>query len=148
MAATVYATGFKDGLGLSSSSFMAGEDYAALARAVPTQVRMAHPVRSRPMMKNVNEGKGLFAPIVVVTRNVIGKKTFNQLRGKAIALHSQRWGTVVGVVVEVVVTMCESVIFGSGDCGGGGDNCDGDGGDGGYGRRLVAVAVMVGLRIF
>ncbi|CAA2990630.1 protein PROTON GRADIENT REGULATION 5, chloroplastic-like [Olea europaea var. sylvestris] len=89
MAATVYATGFKDGLGLSSSSFMAGEDYAALARAVPTQVRMAHPVRSRPMMKNVNEGKGLFAPIVVVTRNVIGKKTFNQLRGKAIALHSQ-----------------------------------------------------------
>ncbi|CAA2992614.1 PROTON GRADIENT REGULATION 5, chloroplastic [Olea europaea subsp. europaea] len=89
MAATVYATGFKDGLGLSSSSFMAGEDYTALARAVPTQVRMAHPVRSRPMMKNVNEGKGLFAPIVVVTRNVIGKKTFNQLRGKAIALHSQ-----------------------------------------------------------
>ncbi|CAI9771229.1 unnamed protein product [Fraxinus pennsylvanica] len=88
MAATVYATGFKDGLG-HSSSFMAGEDYTALAGAVPTQVRVARPVRPRPMMKNVNEGKGLFAPIVVVTRNVIGKKTFNQLRGKAIALHSQ-----------------------------------------------------------
>lgn len=40
-------------------------------------------------MKNVNEGKGIFAPLVVVTRNVIGKKRFNQLRGKAIALHSQ-----------------------------------------------------------
>lgn len=41
------------------------------------------------MMKNVNEGKGLFAPIVVITRDIIGKKRFNQLRGKAIALHSQ-----------------------------------------------------------
>jgi hypothetical protein len=41
------------------------------------------------MMKNVNEGKGLFAPAVVITRQIIGKKRFNQLRGKAIALHSQ-----------------------------------------------------------
>lgn len=32
---------------------------------------------------------GPFAPLVVVTRNAIGKKPFNQLRGKAIALHSQ-----------------------------------------------------------
>ena len=32
---------------------------------------------------------GPFAPIVVVTREVVGKKQFNQLRGKAIALHSQ-----------------------------------------------------------
>ncbi|XP_029129886.1 protein PROTON GRADIENT REGULATION 5, chloroplastic-like [Cajanus cajan] len=47
------------------------------------------PVRLQPMMKNVNEGKGIFAPVVVVTRNIIGKKRFNQLRGKAIALHSQ-----------------------------------------------------------
>ncbi|CAI9755918.1 unnamed protein product [Fraxinus pennsylvanica] len=89
MAGTVYAAGFKGGLGLSSFSFMAGEDYTALAGAMPTWVRVARPVRLRPMMKNVNEGKGVFAPAVVVTRNVIGKKTFNQLRGKAIALHSQ-----------------------------------------------------------
>ena len=41
------------------------------------------------MMGNINEGKGLFAPLVVVTRNIVGKKQFNQLRGKAIALHSQ-----------------------------------------------------------
>lgn len=53
------------------------------------QVRVARPVRSRPMMGNVNEGKGIFAPLVVVTRNIVGKKRFNQLRGKAIALHSQ-----------------------------------------------------------
>jgi hypothetical protein len=40
-------------------------------------------------MGNVNEGKGIFAPLVVVTRNIVGRKRFNQLRGKAIALHSQ-----------------------------------------------------------
>lgn len=70
---------------------IAGEDYSALAKTVPSQVRFGRgkAVRSQPVMKNVNEGKGLFAPIVVVTRNIIGKKRFNQLRGKAIALHSQ-----------------------------------------------------------
>jgi hypothetical protein len=40
-------------------------------------------------MGNVNEGKDIFAPLVVVTRNIVGRKRFNQLRGKAIALHSQ-----------------------------------------------------------
>lgn len=92
MATSISATGFKGGL---SSSFhgswgtsLGGEDYAALAKS--TQVRVASkPSRSSPMMKNVNEGKGVFAPIVVVTRDIVGKKRFNQLRGKAIALHSQ-----------------------------------------------------------
>ncbi|KMZ69397.1 Protein PROTON GRADIENT REGULATION 5, chloroplastic [Zostera marina] len=51
--------------------------------------RRLRPIRFSPMMKNVNEGKGVFAPLVVVTRDIIGKKPFNQLRGKAIALHSQ-----------------------------------------------------------
>lgn len=32
---------------------------------------------------------GPFAPLVVQARNVIGKKEFNKLRGKAISLHSQ-----------------------------------------------------------
>jgi hypothetical protein len=32
---------------------------------------------------------GPFAPLVVVTRNIMGKKEFNQFRGKAISLHSQ-----------------------------------------------------------
>ncbi|KAL7124146.1 hypothetical protein ABFS83_14G028400 [Erythranthe nasuta] len=83
---------------LSASPFLgswattiAGEDHTLLQAkaAAPPQVRMARPVRPRPMMKNVNEGKGIFAPVVVVVRNIVGKKTFNQLRGKAIALHSQ-----------------------------------------------------------
>lgn len=69
---------------------MAGEDYAALvAKQSAVQVGVGKAVRFRPMMKNVNEGKGVFAPLVVVARNIIGKKRFNQLRGKAIALHSQ-----------------------------------------------------------
>ncbi|XAR48935.1 hypothetical protein NMG60_11031928 [Bertholletia excelsa] len=77
---------------------MVGEDHAMLARSVPSQVRVRKPVRSSPMMKNVNEGKGLFAPVVIVTRNIIGKKRFNQLRGKAIALHSQ-----------VITEFCKSI---------------------------------------
>nr|DAD25155.1 TPA_asm: hypothetical protein HUJ06_026619 [Nelumbo nucifera] len=70
-----------------------GEEYSILAKSVPTGIRVAKPIRRygrlQPMMKNVNEGKGIFAPIVVATRNIIRKKRFNQLRGKAIALHSQ-----------------------------------------------------------
>lgn len=85
MATSISATGFKGSWGTS----MAGEDYTMLAKSVPKHVRVGKPVRAQPMMKNVNEGKGVFAPIVVVTRNLIGKKRFNQLRGKAIALHSQ-----------------------------------------------------------
>lgn len=86
------------GAGLCSSfsggwgtSLMMGEEQLMLARSVPARVRVTtrRPVRPQPMMKNVNEGKGLFAPIVVITRDIIGKKRFNQLRGKAIALHSQ-----------------------------------------------------------
>jgi hypothetical protein len=93
MATSISATGFKGSL---CSSFhgswgtsMVGEDYIMLAKSVPKHVRVGKPVRAQPIMKNVNEGKGVFAPIVVVTRNLIGKKPFNQLRGKAIALHSQ-----------------------------------------------------------
>ena len=45
--------------------------------------------RSQTRMGNKNEGKGVFAPIVVLVRNGVGPKQFNQLRGKGIALHSQ-----------------------------------------------------------
>ncbi|KAL3506183.1 hypothetical protein ACH5RR_031565 [Cinchona calisaya] len=96
MATAICATGFKGAMGLPSSfhgswgKSVAGEDYSMLlAKTVPGQVRVAKPVRSRPMMGNVNEGKGLFAPFVVVARSIIGKKRFNQLRGKAISVHSQ-----------------------------------------------------------
>ncbi|XP_058201907.1 protein PROTON GRADIENT REGULATION 5, chloroplastic-like [Rhododendron vialii] len=91
MAASISVNGFTGGWSSvyrgSRGTSMWGEDYATSA---PTQVRVGKkPTRLVPMMKNVNEGKGVFAPIVVVTRNLIGRKRFNQLRGKAIALHSQ-----------------------------------------------------------
>ncbi|CAI9776927.1 unnamed protein product [Fraxinus pennsylvanica] len=98
MATSISATGFKGGL---SSSFHGSWGTSIVGEAVvvpPSNVRVARPVRSQPMMKNVNEGKGLFAPIVVITRNIIGKKRFNQLRGKAIALHSQ-----------VITEFCKSI---------------------------------------
>lgn len=96
MLTSISATGFKGGL--LSSSFhgnwgksVAGENYyyTQLPKSAPTRVRVRKPVRFQPVMKNVNEGKGIFAPIVVFTRNIVGRKRFNQLRGKAIALHSQ-----------------------------------------------------------
>ncbi|GMH19920.1 hypothetical protein Nepgr_021761 [Nepenthes gracilis] len=103
MAATAISAagaGFKWGLG-TSSSWVAGEDCSMLmAKSAPSQVRAGRgrALRSQPMMRNINEGKGLFAPIVVVTRNIIGRKRFNQLRGKAIALHSQ-----------VITEFCKSI---------------------------------------
>ncbi|KHG14807.1 proton gradient regulation 5, chloroplastic -like protein [Gossypium arboreum] len=88
MAISISATGFKRGLGSCFHS-VAGEEYGMFAKSVPKHVGAGKGVRAQPMMKNVNEGKGLFAPVVVVTRQIVGKKRFNQLRGKAIALHSQ-----------------------------------------------------------
>lgn len=37
---------------------------------------------------NANSG-GLFAPVVIIIRDIFGKKRFNKFRGKAIQLHSQ-----------------------------------------------------------
>ena len=72
------------GLGFKTSAPM-GSRVAAVAPARPSK-------SGRGALKVVavisNEG-GLFAPIVVVARNIIGVKRFNQIRGKAIALHSQ-----------------------------------------------------------
>ncbi|KAA3467919.1 protein PROTON GRADIENT REGULATION 5, chloroplastic-like isoform X1 [Gossypium australe] len=100
MAVSISATGFKSGLGTSfyGSWGSSSSDSDSLVNSIPSQVRVGKPVRSKPMMKNVNEGKGLFAPLVVLTRQIIGKKRFNQLRGKAIALHSQ-----------VITEFCKSI---------------------------------------
>ncbi|XP_010670950.2 protein PROTON GRADIENT REGULATION 5, chloroplastic [Beta vulgaris subsp. vulgaris] len=94
---SIPTSGFTNpGLG---SSFASGENYNMLMKSVSVQARVPNrPTRAQPMMKNVNEGKGIFAPLVVVTRNIVGKKRFNQLRGKAIALHSQ-----------VITEFCKSI---------------------------------------
>jgi hypothetical protein len=46
--------------------------------------------RRKPVTMMGNKATtGPFAPLVVVVRGAIGEKPFNQLRGKAISLHSQ-----------------------------------------------------------
>ncbi|OIW07657.1 hypothetical protein TanjilG_07699 [Lupinus angustifolius] len=80
---------------------MVSEDYTMLqAKLVSSQVHIGRekPKRMQPMMKNINEGKGIFAPLVVITRDIVGNKSFNQIRGKAIALHSQ-----------VITEFCKSI---------------------------------------
>ncbi|GAU25291.1 hypothetical protein TSUD_18040 [Trifolium subterraneum] len=102
MATSISATGCVGSSFYGSwGTSMYGEDYTLFAKSVSSQsqVRIGRkPMRLQPMMKNVNEGKGIFAPLVVVTRNIVGKKRFNQLRGKAIALHSQ-----------VITEFCKSI---------------------------------------
>lgn len=75
-----------------SSSVSGDDDHRSYSAALAMSVSVRPRCRARSparMMGNVNAGKGLFAPLVVVARNIIGRKRFNQLRGKAIALHSQ-----------------------------------------------------------
>ncbi|EEH54928.1 uncharacterized protein MICPUCDRAFT_19999 [Micromonas pusilla CCMP1545] len=61
---------------------------AKVAATTPASRRATSRGSLRVVAGNDYEG-GLFAPIVVVARDVIGVKRFNQIRGKAIALHSQ-----------------------------------------------------------
>ncbi|KAG6549068.1 hypothetical protein Mapa_009511 [Marchantia paleacea] len=76
---------------------MKGEGLRQL-RSGFSMVRVARPVRPQIRMGNPNEGKGVFAPLVVIARNILGTKRFNQLRGKGIALHSQ-----------VITEFCKSI---------------------------------------
>jgi hypothetical protein len=75
---------------LSSAACLRGG--APVRRSAAAAVRPAARGVLRVRAGNDNEG-GVFAPIVVVARNVIGVKQFNQFRGKAISLHSQARGT-------------------------------------------------------
>lgn len=96
---------------------ISGDDYhtmLAKTTAPRQQAKVSRKlIRVQPMMKNVNEGKGLFAPLVVVTRDIVGKKRFNQLRGKAIALHSQvcHHSSLVRPLRSLVQKKAESISF-------------------------------------
>jgi hypothetical protein len=54
----------------------------------PTERKRADRRTLRVDAGNANSG-GLFAPVVIVVRDIVGKKRFNKFRGKAIQLHSQ-----------------------------------------------------------
>jgi hypothetical protein len=73
------------GLGFKQSAPMGSR----VAAAVPAQPRARTERGALKVVAGNDYEGGLFAPIVVVARNVIGVKRFNQIRGKAIALHSQ-----------------------------------------------------------
>ena len=74
------------GLGFKASAPMGSK--VSTAACVPSQPRATRGGALQVVAGNKNEG-GIFSPLVVVARDVIGVKTFNQFRGKIIALHSQ-----------------------------------------------------------
>ncbi|GLC46425.1 hypothetical protein PLESTB_001721800 [Pleodorina starrii] len=63
---------------------------SSLAQSAPKLQQTANAPRRKPVTMMGNKATtGPFAPLVVVVRGVVGEKDFNQLRGKAISLHSQ-----------------------------------------------------------
>ncbi|GFR44663.1 hypothetical protein Agub_g5953 [Astrephomene gubernaculifera] len=63
---------------------------SALSQSFPRLQQAANaPRRKVATMMGNKATTGPFAPLVVVVRGAIGDKPFNQLRGKAISLHSQ-----------------------------------------------------------
>lgn len=61
---------------------------AALAPR-PSSRATGGPRRAVTTMMGNKATTGPFAPLVVVTRNILGEKEFNNFRGKAISVHSQ-----------------------------------------------------------
>uniref|UniRef100_A0A7R9VE86 Uncharacterized protein n=1 Tax=Chlamydomonas euryale TaxID=1486919 RepID=A0A7R9VE86_9CHLO len=77
---------------LAASSRMAYTgcvDAPAAVTVRPQGVSSGAPRRAATTMMGNKGSGGPFAPLVVVTRNIVGEKDFNKLRGKAISLHSQ-----------------------------------------------------------
>ena len=74
-------------LSFSRSSAVAGARPMARARSrAPIRAPTRGPVRT---VAGNSAEDGIFTPIVKVTRNIMGAKEFNKLRGKGISLHSQ-----------------------------------------------------------
>ncbi|KAF5839851.1 hypothetical protein DUNSADRAFT_18394 [Dunaliella salina] len=83
----VYARAACLGASTSHQGFTAGQKVSQ--PALPTRPSSSGPRRGAVTMMGNKGSGGIFAPIVVATRNVVGEKDFNQIRGKAISLHSQ-----------------------------------------------------------
>lgn len=71
----------------SSSSAFASSSGAATLRPALAQPAVGR--RSLAIVAGNPGSGGPFAPLVIVTRNIMGTKEFNQFRGKMISLHSQ-----------------------------------------------------------
>ncbi|GIL58024.1 hypothetical protein Vafri_13223 [Volvox africanus] len=63
---------------------------SSLVQSAPRLQQTSNAPRRKPVTMMGNKATtGPFAPLVVVVRGAMGEKPFNQLRGKAISLHSQ-----------------------------------------------------------
>ena len=71
---------------LSSRSSLRG---AAVASRPPPLASCTGRLPALRVVAGNEYENGVFTPLVVVVRNVMGVKPFNQFRGKAISLHSQ-----------------------------------------------------------
>jgi len=62
----------------------------------PAQIseKKQSPVKSRPK-KGGENSDGVFAPVVLLAKNVLGEEKLNQVRAKAISLHSETIGNFV-----------------------------------------------------
>eukprot|EP00245_Coleochaete_scutata_P003713 TRINITY_DN1555_c0_g1_i1.p1 TRINITY_DN1555_c0_g1~~TRINITY_DN1555_c0_g1_i1.p1 ORF type:complete len:152 (-),score=19.39 TRINITY_DN1555_c0_g1_i1:315-770(-) len=100
--ASVSQGGMSEGIRLGSAftggwdSSISGNGCSEL-RAMVSRPQGGRGLRGEVSMKN-HATTGIFAPLVRVTRGIIGTKDFNQLRGKGIALHSQ-----------VITEFCKSI---------------------------------------
>ncbi|KAK9808690.1 hypothetical protein WJX72_001998 [[Myrmecia] bisecta] len=67
------------------------EETLAGIQAPPAKGAHSRRQRGRPLTVCMGKtaGNGPFTPLVILLRNVMGQKEFNQLRGKGISLHSQ-----------------------------------------------------------
>ncbi|XRB13968.1 proton gradient regulation 5 protein [Pseudoscourfieldia marina] len=75
-------------LSFSRSSAVAGA--RPMARRPPVAApRRGQSSRAVRTVAGNSAEDGIFTPIVKVTRNIMGAKEFNKLRGKGISLHSQ-----------------------------------------------------------
>jgi len=73
----------------ASAAFNAGADrFMGSSIAAVSSAKSAGATRQVTLMAN-HATTGPFAGIVRITRTAMGKKEFNQFRGKGIALHSQ-----------------------------------------------------------
>lgn len=71
------------------SFFLATFSPTLPAATIPASYFTSSAPRRRTVTMGNKGATGPFAPLVVAIRNVYGTKNFNQLRGKAISLHSQ-----------------------------------------------------------
>merc|ERR1712216_577746 len=88
--AAACAFGGADALGAGSAAMpLKTSSFTAAAAARPVQATTGRKTGAMDLNMGKVSAVGPFTPIVIATRSIVGEKSFNQLRGKGITLHSQ-----------------------------------------------------------